>query len=137
LRSIERAADARGRPWVAGLWLAGLGYQYWFYGVFAAIVALAWGRRAVVPLAVAAVLVAPVAVPLLIELEQGVPGLLDPDHPTLLLHSFQPLHGVTGWIDGRHFVASQRAFPLALVVALFGLYRRPRHLVAGAALLVL
>lgn len=153
LRSLERAREGRGSPAIAGLWLAALGYQYWFYGIFAGLMAVVagvvWiagsrGRRVPVfrslltATGVALLLTAPVVLPLLRSFLAGeVPGTMTLPERDLLLHSFQPLLGKTGYLDGNSFIGTQRAVPLALLLALIGLRRHPAALAMGTAMLIL
>ncbi len=82
-------------PMLAGLLLAAIGYQYWFYALFAGLACLALGccwslrppagqRRGLLAArfaliaGLAALLVSPVALPLLLAVrDEAVPGLLD------------------------------------------------------------
>jgi hypothetical protein len=155
-RALERAIRGAGSPAAAGAWLALLGYQYWFYGLFGALIAAAggavWAIRpppgrtrvqvlgALVVLAgVAVLLVAPVAGPLAWALAAGeVPGLLDPADPRgLLLHTFQPAYAAVGALDDGAFVVTQRAVPLALGLAGLAVARRPAELAMALAALLL
>ncbi len=134
LRALTRAVHGTGSPWTAALWLALLGYQYWFYAVFAALGTVAggvaWAARPPVGrsttavigallrvAAGAAVCVAPVVVPMLAAMYAGsVPGLIG-QTPDMLLHSYQPARGMVGFFDDDQFVGTQRALPLALAIA--------------------
>lgn len=127
VRSLWRLGD-RPRIWdalQAGLWLAALGYQYWFYAVFFGLAALVHGAwrlfdggglpslgRHVVAALTALMLVGPVAFPMVADtMDQGtVPGLLDVDQWSLAasppvtvegitigLFEWHPLRGGTGF----------------------------------------
>lgn len=125
-----RALEGRWAPWRAAVALALLGLQYWFYAVFASLMLAAWtavlvsrdrrGAPLVVLLRVlggAAVLVAPLAVPLATALARGEVAGLFSGESDLLLHSFQPLLGVVTAQQGEDLVGTQRAVPVALLLA--------------------
>ncbi len=162
LRALKRAVHGTGSPWTAALWLGILGYQYWFYGIFAALGTLvggvAWalrppeGRSTPAVLGVllrvaagAALCVSPFAVPMLAAMRAGtVPGLIG-QTPDMLLHSYQPARGMVGFFDGGQFVGTQRALPLALAVAALARARKragpdpdrvPELLIGALALLL-
>ncbi len=113
----------------AGLALAVAALSYWFYGVF---VGLAGGALVVIDVArrdwsaarerflaltLGTVLVLPFAWrPLWATITGTAPGLRGGEED-FLLHSFQPLLGLVAAKDGERWLGTQRALPLAALVA--------------------
>lgn len=137
LRAMLRAQGPRAAAW-GGVLLALCGYQYWFYGLFGAILALllgGWRRETAILLGTAALLVAPVAAPMILHSADGaVSGLLDTSalynhlqpitadgHP-IALSVWQPLRLQTGFyfIDGDlpRFLPVVRPLALATLLGL-------------------